>query len=672
MTVPPLANLIRGPFNFLHANGEEIRRLLPNAEEALPFPQRVFLEDEALTPLWGFPVLFSKSLANLSQALAIYLQQEELAQVATVERRRLDARAYNEAWDTYRNLLTRALENVTLSSYGRHYPSIFWLVHSRDVALCLKETPKRIRRMDLKLAKHQEDQLKYKVFDRYQDRLLTTTYDLVNRLAMDTEEMEEELFPRLLRWMLDNVLIFTEDHVSHTFEELDSYFRGHLGVDGRDLRRRFAGLREWHHRLLHSDPELRNVVTQLIVPDSEQNPSDLLNRRGYLSFLARRPGYDPQELLPLPTVQVWESLLIKLKEFELFRALRNLVIPIQRDEEGQLFRISQPLARPKTGVAGSLLSSATRPMDFMAPWVVDPVVYRYGLIYDITDFSSLVSQLRTSRPEQQDHAFRMMFRFQRRVNRLATSYRMKLEKYLGDGAFYSSRHPRDLLVCAVRLQRYYVQALEEGLVFDRGLRVALNFGSYRLIPLRTGGSRAEADRYEFFGHGVVELSRLTTGKASREIDEIKTMLVNHGYPEGTVHRFFAPLLDRNVELVDRREEQRRFFSYINRNGHLVNEGIVATDRFIAQLDRELGQARLYKGDIDGRPFLILKLIDGADSNFRVGIRKLGNANLKGLDKLAVYELVDSEGIDPSSFQEIRRESLLKILDRYYSQWQRNR
>ncbi len=665
MTPPPLFHLLRGPFNFFQPGAEEVRRLVPNAEDALPFPQRIFLDDEATTPLWGFPVLISGELENLQTALHTYLLQEELAQAATIERKRRDPKAYNESWNNYRALLTRALENVTLSSYGRHYPSIFWLVHCREVALCLKNTPKRMRHMSLSLGKTHGDRLKYMVFDRYQDRLLSTTYDLVNRLAMDTEEMEEELFPRLLRWMLDNVLIFTEDHVSHTLEELDSYFRGHLGLEGRDLRHRLIAVKEWHNDLLHRDPRLRNVVSRLICPDPEESPSDLLNRRGYLSYLANRPGYDPQKLLSPPQVQVWESLLIKLKEFELFRALRNLVIPIRRREDGRLFSQSLSHGRPSAAGTGSCLSDATRPMNFMAPWVVDPVVDRYGLIYDITDFSSLVSELRTSRPEQQDHAFRMMFRFQRRVNRLANSYRMKLEKYLGDGAFYSSRHPRDLLICAVRLQRYYVQALEEGLPFDRGLRVALNFGSYRLIPLRTGGSRAEAERYEFFGHGVVELSRLTTGKASKEIDEIKTMLLNQGYPEATVHRFFAPLLDRNVELVDLEEEERRFFAYINRNGHLVNEGIVATDRFISQLDRELGQAQLLDGNVDQRRFLVLQLVDGADGDFRVGLRKLGSASLKGLDKLAVYELVDGEELDLASLRKIPRESLLKVLDRHH-------
>lgn len=193
-----------------------------------------------------------------------------------------------------------------------------------------------------------------------------------------------------------------------------------------------------------------------------------------------------------------------------------------------------------------------------------------------------------------------MFRFQRRINRLAASHRAKLEKYLGDGAFYSSREATNLLLCSIQLQRYYVAAVREGLSFDRGLRIALNFGPYRLIPMSSRPE--EGERYEFFGAGLVELSRLTTGKATQEIDEVKTMLINQGYPEATVHRFFSPLSSKNLDVVDKKEESRPFYAYINRNGTLHNNGMVATGPFIAQLDHETAGIRLFRGQ-EGGPHL---------------------------------------------------------------------
>jgi hypothetical protein len=218
-----------------------------------------------------------------------------------------------------------------------------------------------------------------------------------------------------------------------------------------------------------------------------------------------------------------------------------------------------------------------------------------------------------------------------------------MEKYLGDGAFFSSREALNLLVCSLHIQRFYVQALEEGLPFDRGMRIALNYGSYRLIPM--GGPPEEGERYEFFGPGLVELSRLTTGKSTQEIDEVKTMLLNQGYPETAVHRFFAPLASKNVDLVDKKEEARRFYAYLNQNGSLHNNGMVATHPYMIRLEKELGHRPLQRGADGERTYVVLALEDGAET-LQVGIRKLGMAHLKGLEKLAVYEIVDGASLAP--------------------------
>jgi hypothetical protein len=253
-----------------------------------------------------------------------------------------------------------------------------------------------------------------------------------------------------------------------------------------------------------------------------------------------------------------------------------------------------------------------------------------------------------------------MFRFQRRINRLALAHRAKLEKYLGDGAFYSSREATNLLICSIHLQRYYVQAVQEGLPFDRGMRIALNYGPYRLIPM--GGRPGEGERYEFFGPGLVELSRLTTGKATQEVDEVKTMLINQGYPETAVHNFFAPLSSKNVDVVDKKEESRPFYAYINRNGTLHNNGMVATGAFITQLDNELNGGQLRLGREGDRCYVILDLED-AGSKLPVGIRRLGMAHLKGLEDLPVYEIVDAAPFDPATLEPVHGERLVMAVER---------
>lgn len=653
--------LLPGHFNFLRREPEELQRLGPELTRILPVPQPVFLEDESATPLQGFPVLMSEKMAALGAALRQYVQCEESVQLAIQRRDAYNRKLYNTAWERYRLLLSRAVENSTISNYGRLYPAVFWLHHSTDVARLLKETPKRLLRADLDVGRRLGDTLKYRILDRFLDRVFETTYDLVHRVAGATEEAEEELFPRLLTRMRDNVLVFTEDHISPDLAELGSYFSGYLKIDGREIRQRLEDLARWHAEQMAADPDLRSIAAHLHHADPERDARTLLHRSGYVSFLSTRAAYNPVRLLPPILVKVWESLLVKLKEFELFQSLRRVILRVEVEPGGRMVA-REPLAASTAAARGPLaLSPVTRPLDFMEPWVVDPRVERFGLIYDISEFSQTISYLQRSGTESQDEAFRAMFRFQRRVNRLAGAHRAKLEKYLGDGAFYSSREALNLLICAIHLQRYYEQAVRAGFAFDRGMRIALNFGAYRLIPMGSG-DRPGRERYEFFGHGMVEMSRLVTGKATQEIDEVKTMLIAQGYPEATVHRFFAPLAETNLDVVDKSEESRRFYAYVNRNGTLLNNGLVATGAYVSRLEREIGAQPLARGADGKRSYVLFHVEDGGE-RLPVGLRKLGNARLKGLERLVVYEIVDGATLDPAQLEALPGERLVSAAER---------
>ncbi len=297
----------------------------------------------------------------------------------------------------------------------------------------------------------------------------------------------------------------------------------------------------------------------------------------------------------------------------------------------------------------------------MQPWVVDPRVERFGMIYDISDFSQTLSMLHREGNERQDDAFLAMFRFQRRINRLAVSHRAKLEKYLGDGAFYSSREATNLLLCSIYLQRYYVEAVREGLPFDRGMRIALNFGPYRLIPM--GSRPEEGERYEFFGPGLVELSRLTTGKATQEVDEVKTMLISQGLPRGDgAQVLLASLLEER-----RRGGQGRGAASLLR--------LHQPQRHPAQ-QRHGGDRRLHRASRKGartlpalprqtRPYrsYIFLALEDAGEKLSLGFRKLGMAHLKGLEKLAVYEIVDGVELNPSALKRVYGATLATAIER---------
>ncbi len=657
-----LEHLSKGIFTFLDPDAAHIRRLIPSAEDILPKPQRIFLEDEEATPLIGFPILLSPGLQLVDRALAEYLDAEIEAQSTFFTRQAFDSKLYSQRWERYRSVIATILQHATATGHGTDLAATFWLLHSQAIVDRLQEIPRTLRRQDLNLGRDHGDAIKYKVFFKWIDRVVALNFDVAQRLAEEFQKDESELFPSLLALMRDNILIFTEDYVSADLGELASYFVGCLNHDGRELRQGLEALRHWYETFARQDAMVRGAIEHLLPGATEDDTAKILNLPGFVSFLSQHGSYDPERMLSDQQIKVWESLLEKLKQFEVLRALRKMIVPLERDGEELVCR---DRSMNTTWVGGpSLLrvSDATRPFDFTSPWVIDPVVKRFGLVYDITDFSSTLSLLGRSEVSALDQAFRMTSSFQHRANRIAASLDLTLEKYLGDGAFYSGRQSRRILAAALRLQRLYPTFVARGFPFDKGLRIALNFGEYRLLPLVTDGG-GQGQSYEYFGHGLVELSRLSTGKRTQEIDDFKTYLIAQGYQEAVVNKFFAPMMRRDAELVNKQDEARRFFAYINQNGALINEGMVATEAFVSRLGF-FQDLRFYKEQHRG--YVALRLEE--DGGFlQLGLRKLGIGKFKGLEPVPVYEIVDGETWPWETLQEIPSQSLMSALNRLFVQ-----
>jgi hypothetical protein len=143
---------------------------------------------------------------------------------------------------------------------------------------------------------------------------------------------------------------------------------------------------------------------------------------------------------------------------------------------------------------------------------------------------------------------------------------------------------------------------------------------------------------EFYGPGIVELSRLTTGKANKEIEELSSFLIAHGYDQSKVRSFFAPLA-RGVDVIDHTQHAREFYAYVNANGHLVNEGIVASMPLLQELSSELAgesQQLVHLKAPFGTYIGFAPAIDGVEY---LGIRLIGMVSLKGLDNVEIGEVV---------------------------------
>ncbi len=315
---------------------------------------------------------------------------------------------------------------------------------------------------------------------------------------------------------------------------------------------------------------------------------------------------------------------LNLKRFELLAALRRrIVIMVQR---GNQLVLAEPSVR------GSI-APTTRPFDFTSPGVVDTSVRRFGLVYDLTNFTAILEEVRRKGRIAEEKALQFMYVFQNRLEEIRHDHRLIFEKFLGDGGFYSSRRALRVLAAACEIQQAYHRLRQSGFPFDQGIRIALNHGAYRLLPML--GSDREIRRFEFFGHGIVELSRLTTGKSSREIAEIAEFLIHAGYEASQVENFLAPIAE--ARSADRSTDDRPYTAALDSHGELINEGIVLTLDFIEHLEQELEVPSFTEVAEHGVRWLLFPLDPDRPGPFQVGLRYLGVARLKGLAPIELVE-----------------------------------
>jgi hypothetical protein len=281
------------------------------------------------------------------------------------------------------------------------------------------------------------------------------------------------------------------------------------------------------------------------------------------------------------------------------------------------------------------IAKTTRPYDFTAPGVIDSSVRRFGLIYDLSNFTTVLEEVRKAGRMAEERALQFMYVFQNRLEAIRLRRRLTFEKFLGDGAFYTSRRAVRVIAAACEIQHAYEQLRNIGFPFNHGIRIALNFGVYRLLPMLHPGF--EAKRFEFFGHGIVELARLTTGKSTREVSDIAEFLIHSGYDPGEVDVFLSPLA--SARSGQEQISTRPYSATIDPHGELVNEGIVVALPFIEELELEMRIAQLSVVTFDRLRWVLFPVDPDLPDSLHVGLRYLGVARLKGLPPQELAEAV---------------------------------
>lgn len=598
-----------------------VEELFPHAESLLPEPYKIFPADETQPPTLGFPLAETAVMKELDAKLDRWLADEVAWQVTRNPSAKDKAQI---SMAGYLTPLLRAAENAMMSNLLNDYHAVFWLAHSFDVARHFSSIPRRVSAIEAQAGRTHGDALKYRIFSKW----LADTRDQMTQLAaraatiLDGEEQRALQFFRLLQ---DDVLIFTEEFIGPDLRELRSFLNGYLRRDFQGFRDGFERLRNEATELLQRDRTFRTSVPFFgINPDQGISSAALLDAR-FQGFLFELPSI--QNTLSREDREQFQLIARRLREFAVLNQLRRGITWMVNTSDGRV------IAADKR--SGDSYSRTTRPLDFGRQGVVDPMIHRFGLIYDISNFSETLGNIRRAGRKEEINSYRQMLLFQRRLESIAERHKLVFEKFLGDGAFYTTRRALRLIRAAVEIQRFYSEMRNKGFAFNKGLRMALNFGYYRLLPMKGAGN----DRInEFYGPGIIELSRLTTGKTTREIEELAAFLVGYGYEEKKVTQFFAPLAS-GVDVVDHTQQSREFYAYVNANGHLINEGIVASMPLLQELSNELNleAQQIYSLRSSwGTYFGFDPAIHGLEF---IGVRLIGMVSLKGLDRVEVGEIV---------------------------------
>jgi hypothetical protein len=599
-----------------------MKELFNDPERLLPQPYKIFLADETVLPAFGYPVAESAAMKELDARLERWLGEEIACQI----NRAASKEKAQATWTSYLQHLLKLAENALMSNLLGDYHGMFWLAHSFDLARQFSALPRRISALDTQTGRALGDTLKYRIFARWVSETREQMTQLAARAAplLDGEEQRGLQFFRLLQ---DDVLLLTEEFIGPDLRELRSFITGYLRRDFQAFRDSYERMRATATELVQRERNFRAALPLFgSSPEQGVTLALLLDPR-FQAYLFDHPAM--QNAITREEHEQFQLIARRVREFAVLNQLRRGITWMSSQADGQIVSADR-----RTALA---YSRSTRPLDFGRPGVVDPMVHRFGMIYDISAFSETLGSLRRGGGKEELRSYRQMLHFQRKLDQITQRHLLQFEKFLGDGAFYTTRRAIRLVRAAVEIQRCYSDMKRKGFAFNKGLRVAVNYGYYRLLPMKMSLGSSEVTT-EFYGPGIVELSRLTTGKANREIEEIAGFLVSHGYEPSKVQQFFAPLA-RGLQVVDPVQQAREFYAYLDGNKHLVNEGIVASMGLLQELSNELtheGQGLFRVRTAYGHYIGFSPSVTGIEV---VGIRLLGMVSLKGLDDVEVGELV---------------------------------
>jgi len=625
------------------------RRAFGEVAPRVPEPYPLFTEDEQTAVGPGWPLLASPAWERVTREWAAVMNADAAYRLAVAAGQRPDKRGLVEQRHALVALLAELIENAILHDHGQRLPEILWLVLSRQVAEGVRLALRAAKVESWDAIPVEPAQLRYALAEVQVDLLHRAESEALARLRRQADYDPPPEVLALGRQMREDMLPFFLDVPTGKLSDLDPYLRLRLTLEPGRFHTGLATTAGWLEELRQEDLAFARTLS-LVVPDAVHCSSlQLVFVPQVLELLEAWEDRNAHKL-PADTRSTVETLGARLKRFEVLAALRSRLAPVAVRGNALVATWKGDAVR---------LSASIRPLDFTSPGVVESTVRRYGLLYDLVEFTQILEELRRRGRSVEDRAMRFMVRFQARVDAIRRRHRLRFEKFLGDGAFFSARRPSAVLFAAAELRLLYEDLRRQGFPFDRGLRLAVNVGTYHLFPLPS--ATGSGPHFEFLGHGLVELARLTTGKTTQEVEDIEDFLIASGYDVHRVLEFLEPV--RHARRSPDHVRERSYAAFLAENQELVNLGGVATEGFLRELEADLADVRLHRTERWGLSWVLVPLPATSGTAPRVALRLLGTARLKGLEPTPLAEMAVFEEPDPGEQPLPPQTSLLEALQR---------
>jgi len=626
------------------------RDLFPGLAQCLPRPYPIFSPDEDLILDHGYPVQLSPGIVQLRHEVERQLATEVEYRVVTARGGSADKGPVMAHRERYLRYMTAMIENTMVSDYGRGLLEVLLLFHANDLSLALSQVPAIAVACDRETGREHGEEFRYLIGQVFADLVARAAHQAADGVKRLSRTVSPPGPSPLIGVMCQDLLPLIELRISPELGSLATFIRHRLRHEASHLDALRHEVVEELGKLLDSRPMLAGALQLATAGQVDlRQPNAALQPRLWQALDAVGVRQE-LEISPATAGQLSELGLL-LKRFELLMAVRRRVRLV--DGQGAAMRL--------TGEQGErAIAGSSRPFDFTRPGVVDTAIRRVGLVYDLSTFTALLEEVRKKGRAAEEKALRFMYIFQTRLEEICSRRRLVLEKFLGDGAFYSSRRAMRMIAAACEIQRVYDELRHRGFPFDKGIRMAVNFSTYRLLPMAK--PEKGPARFEFFGHGIVELARLTTGKSTREVDEIAEFLIHSGYDTGPVEEFLRPLAAARSGM--RSAPGRTYSAWIDNHGELINEGIVLTAPYLAELQRELGGISPWVVEDESERWLVFPVDAERAGGDYFGLRYLGVARLKGLPPTELFEAAVwpalPEGAEATSLDESLRRFLLRL------------